>query len=422
MNTSTALGIYQLVQRRLAIPVLRRSSPRLRDGLSQRLLQPPLPAARIWLQAASAGEAYLALELARALFEGGVGPLLCTTNTRQGYDILADLGAEYGLTPAYCPFDSPDLMARALKMIDPGAVVLLETELWPGLLASAKTRGTPVLSVNARMSPRSLSHYSLAKGLLADIGPDAVLAISEADAARYRALFPDADVETMPNIKFDRLDTSSPPSPNKAADAVPADTPLAVIGSARSAEAPQLRRALEILLAEHPLAVAGVFPRHVHGRHPQSWLRVLAGMPVRLRSEMHGPAGPGEIILWDVFGQLGHAYHLSSTAFVGGSLIPKGGQNFLEPLAAGVVPHIGPHWSNFAWVGEELFRDGLARRVSDGEELGREMAAALHSPPPKEEIRRDFAEYVDARRGGARQAAARIMSRLDTVARKRDMT
>ncbi|MEG6551383.1 3-deoxy-D-manno-octulosonic acid transferase, partial [Desulfocurvibacter africanus] len=106
--------------------------------------------------------------------------------------------------------------------------------------------------------------------------------------------------------------------------------------------------------------------------------------------------------------------HLARAAFVGGSLVPLGGQNFLEPLAAGVAPVIGPHWDNFAWVGTGLMDQGLVRVARTPEEVAGVLVADLNKPRPRDLLRAQVEEYVSTRRGGAKFAAGRIAKYLNT--------
>ena len=137
---------------------------------------------------------------------------LVTTNTRQGRDILDKAAAELRgvearvtLLPAYCPFDRPSKMREAMRQVDPAAVALIETELWPGFMAAAKEHGARLLVVNGRMSSSTLARMLPFSGLLAPFAPNEVMAISERDASRYAALYPATRVGVVPNVKFDQL-------------------------------------------------------------------------------------------------------------------------------------------------------------------------------------------------------------------------
>ncbi|EPR42424.1 Three-deoxy-D-manno-octulosonic-acid transferase domain-containing protein [Desulfovibrio sp. X2] len=419
---SSALTVYDLLWR--GLPVVLKRNKRLREGWDERLLKTPLPRADIWLQAASAGEAYLArtilAALSAALPQGARVRALVTTNTRQGRDLLeraagelADAAAAVTLLPAYCPFDRPSLMRKAFGQVMPRCLVLLETEIWPGLLAAAAGANVPVVIANARMSPKTLARNLPFANLLRPFGPAEVLAISEKDAARFATLFPAARTKNVSNVKFDQLTLGETPKAASAlASLLPEQSPFVVLGSVREQEEEQAARAAADILAARPDAVIGLFPRHMERLAAWEGRLAALGLPVVRRSALTGRAMPGATILWDVFGELTTAYFLSGAVFVGGSLAPLGGQNFLEPLAAGLVPVSGPYWKNFAWVGREIVQQGLLREVPDGRALAGALLDLLDAPRPREEVREAFAAYVATRRGAAGCIASRLAERL----------
>ncbi|MDD4952477.1 MAG: glycosyltransferase N-terminal domain-containing protein [Desulfovibrionaceae bacterium] len=411
-------GLYGLAWR-AALPLLRRNQG-LREGWAQRVVSQSPRRAEVWIQAASAGEALLAGEILDRLARDPDKALsvLMTSNTKQGLDILEDAAKRNpGLSAqaAYFPFDAPRLMDRALDRVRPRAAVLLEGELWPAFIRACRRAGTRVLVANARMTSKSLARYLAWPGLTRRLAPDEVLAVSEQDARRYAALFGRDRVEVMPNIKFDRV-AAKGPGPGK-------DNPLAglvgpkarfvVLGSVREEEEPEAALVVKGLMQRMPEALIGLFPRHM--RRVEAWASRLKalGLAWTLRSALDGRAGPGQVILWDRFGELAPAYGLARAAFVGGSLAPLGGQNFLEPLACGVVPVIGPHWSNFAWVGREIFEQGLAREARDWTGVLDELAGLALKPPSRTDTAKAAARYVDARRGGADMVCGRIALLLD---------
>jgi len=417
-----ALRAYDALWRLL--PPLLKRNPRLREGFAQRMLQTPLPRAELWLHAASAGESYLAESIAQALIpvvpQGARLRILTTTNTCQGHDILSRAGerlagsnAPVALFAAYCPFDRPSLMRAAMTGVNPAVVALLETELWPGLMASAREHGATLVVANARMSPRTLARSLPLAGLLRPFGPHEVLAISKRDANRYTALFPNATVTVTPNIKFDQLRLDTPPNPPQALSALlPGDAEFVVFGSVREPEETAVTTAMAALLDERPQAVIGLFPRHMERLRVWQERLQAAGLRFYAKTALDGPAAPGSIILWDAFGELRDAYSLARAAFLGGSLAPLGGQNFLEPLAAGTPAVIGPHWKNFAWVGREIVDAGLVREVRDASELAPALADICAAPQERKDVRSALAEYVRPRQGGAQATAARLATLL----------
>ncbi len=424
----TALKLYDLAWR-AALPLLRRNR-RLAEGFDQRVLARPLPRADVWIQAASAGEAYLAWSLVGRLLEAGSPPaVLLTSTTRQGLDILAQAAdAIRGASPrarisAACfPFDRPSFMRRALAQVRPRVLVLLEAEIWPGLLRAARRAGSRILIINGRLRATSLRHYRLLPGFWRELAPDRVAAVSAADAARFRRLFPACPVEVMPNIKFDCIDTDleAPGRPNPLRPLLAPGAKLLVLGSVRGAEEPDVVRLMTAVLSQHPQTVIGLFPRHMH--RLAAWQRRLdrLGTPWRLRSQVAAPQAGPVVVLWDVFGELKQAYALAAAAFVGGSLEPLRGQNFLEALVSGVRPVMGPFWDDFHWVGSAVVTQGLVRTVPDWRSAARRLAADLTDPPPREAVRSEALDYIRQRRGGSRLASGLIRHYLvETPAQRR---
>lgn len=386
------------------------TSPRMAAGLAQRQLrQTPAPA-DLWIQAASAGEAYLARAIVENLSHGRLRSVLVTTQTEQGMAILKKGPSEktFSLSFSYFPFDQPSLMAQAVAWVRPRLMVLLETELWPGLLRALKRRTVPVAMVNARMSPKSLRRYRLLGGFWRKYGPEKILAISESDADRFAALFGRSGLGIMPNIKFDRIAVCTDRTDNPLAERLPGDRPLVVLGSVRQAEEDAVQTVIARVLSQAPQAIIGLFPRHMH--RIAAWERRLTRMGVcwERRSDTPGPGTDLQVLLGDRFGELDFAYARAQTAFVGGSLAPLGGQNFLEPLIHGVRPVIGPSWEHFAWAGAELFRQGLVRSAPDPEGVADQLLAGLNAAPAPGVVRQQTLTYIRARQGGIKRACELI--------------
>lgn len=416
--------LYGLVWR-LARPVLRRNK-RLADGFDRRLVPDTWAApCDVWLQAASGGEAYLVWETLSALParpEGEPLRVLVTTWTRQGLEVLHGMAATFKasrpdlqIQVTLFPFDHPSLMYRALKMVTPKAVVLLETELWPGLLFACKRCHIPVIVLNGRLSARSARNYrlmsKLAPGFWDAVGPAAVSAMSEADADRFRTLLPAERVSVAPNIKFDRAVSASPDQNPELASLLAPGVPVLLLASVREQEERHLFPLVKTLFAALPEAVILVAPRHLHRVDP--WLDALTGRTVRLRSGLTPdlPARAGQIVIWNRFGELAALYNLATAVFLGGSLAPLGGQNFLEALAAGRVPYTGPHLRNFAWAldaenpAQSLAAQKLIHILPDAEALFPALKTALLDPENPEIVRQRFLDWLKVRKGGAAKSA-----------------
>lgn len=381
-------------------------SRRLRQGWRQRLGFGRTAPCDVWIQGASAGECTLIEGLLPELRGARV---LATTCTAQGLEVLGKMSAP-DFEMRLLPFDLPALMERMLRQARPRVVVLLETEIWPGLLMACAKRNIPVVVANARMSTKSLAGYLFLRPLLGLCPPERIGAIATADARRFGLVFGAGRTSVTGNIKFDRA-MNAPfiaPEALSLAGLVPAQDAFIALGSVREQEEPAVMELIRTLRATDPHCVVGLFPRHMH--RIEAWEKLLAGagIPWVRRTRLNDAAAPGAVVLWDKFGELHQAYALAHRAFVGGSLARLGGQNFLEPLAQGVLPCVGPSTRNFDWVGQEIFSD-LVFRSADIAAL----AATLLSPaPPRAEVRRRALAYVQSRQGATAASAAMIKTHL----------
>lgn len=411
--------LYNLIWK-LALPFLKRN-PRLRQEFEKRISFPHLSPADLWVQAASAGEAYLAVTLLLNLRPRTPLKVLVTTTTTQGRDILASgltpdrVSQNMDLTIAWFPFDMPDIIRQAVAVIAPKALVLLETELWPALLYGLKKRKTKIIMVNARMSKKSFGRYHKTKCLWKHLAPDLILAISDQDRDRFQKIFETSKIRTMPNMKFEAIETdpSSLSYRDNMADIFPCPLPLTILASVRRQEEKQVFLMLKKLLKLFPHQVVAIFPRHL-GRL-RSWEKRLSslGLNFYLRSDLSSPMkGPG-VILWDVFGELKTAYAFASVVFVGGSLKPLGGQNVIEPGIHGAVTVIGPYYEDFAWAAEDMIEKGLLLSESSWEGVARTMVKALDHPPDLKAQKALVQSHIQSRKGGTRQACDEILKAFD---------
>jgi 3-deoxy-D-manno-octulosonic-acid transferase len=411
----TAFWLYNLSWQ-AAIPMLRLNS-RLRDGFAARLVDPPLPKADIWIQAASGGEAYLGWEIIKQMNTSVPRHLLLTTNTRQGIEIfekavdaLSAVTQPLTATTGFCPFDRPAFMEAAMQTSRPRVLVLLESEIWPAMMRAARRVGCPSLIINGRMTQKSLKRYLIWPSFWRANRPTRVMAISTEDAARFARLFGHDIVSVMPNIKFDRFRLEDPAKTGgqHLDHLIPPQRPMIVLGSVRKEEETAATHILAELHRHLPQAIIGLFPRHMH--RISSWQGLLNRLKLSwiLRSDLKHPITDETVVLWNTFGELNTAYARASAAFIGGSLAPLGGQNFLEALMWGVVPVIGPYWDNFAWVGRDIFEQGLVQKANGWQEAADMLISKVTSPPDRLAIRAAAQQYIRRRQGGTAMACRLI--------------
>lgn len=410
----TALGFYDLAWS-TAIPFLSKNR-RLADGFAQRKLDRRLPEADIWIQAASAGEAYLVQSILKMIEPPGPVHILVTSNTRQGLDIIRaailDISNKTNITlsAAFFPFDSPHIMRQAVKQVSPDIMVLLESELWPGLLAALKESGSKILTINGRMTLKSLKHYQIWTSFWKRLAPDRILAVSHDDANRFGILFGKERVRVVPNIKFDGINAEN--AQGKALESIkrflPSEIPFLVLASIRKEEEALILKMIKTILEKHPKTVIGLFPRHMHRLSHLEKKLAASSLCWKLRSQTTHIAPPGTVLLWDKFGELSTSYHLAKAAFVGGSLVDSGGQNFLEPLMCGIIPVTGPYWDNFYWVGRQIMDIGLVRMAGDWKDATAILIQMLQKPESREKVRKKALDYIGKRRGSTRKACRLI--------------
>lgn len=356
----------------------------------------------LWVHAVSVGETRAALPLVRRLKAAYPdATVLLTHMTAAGRETGRTLFGE-SVVQAWLPYDVPSAVRSFLTHFRPAAGFLLETELWPNLVAGANAAGVPVFLVSARLSVRSARAYARLPALMRPMfGRLAgVAAQSPDDAARLAALGAPPPV-MIGNLKFD-LEVPH------AARALGAELRLR-FGAARavwiaaSTREGEETRILDAL-ARAPLPAAGL--TLLVPRHPQRFDVVAAllrqrGIPFTRRSaNLPVPADVG-VVLGDSMGEMLAYYAAADVAFVGGSLLPLGGQNLIEPLAVGTPVLIGPHTFNFAEATANALAAGAARRVGDADALIAAVAQLLANPAERARMASAADRFHAAHRGAA---------------------
>ena len=367
------------------------------------------PPGALWLHAVSVGEVQLAAALVRELRRSDPGrALLVTTSTMTGRQrALEALGA--GVAVRYLPFDLPGAVARFLDRCRPAQGLVLETELWPNLYLACHRRGIPLLIANARLSQRSLRGYRLARGLMrATLEGVSVAAQSAEDAARFRALGADpARVVEAGNLKFDVV---LPPTVERDGAAlraaIGAARPVWVAGSTHAGEEEQLLEAHRRLRQSHAAALLVLAPRHPPRFAEVAALLERRGIAFQRRTDRRAPAAAAEVLLLDTLGELVAFYAAGDVAFVGGSLVPVGGHNLLEPAALGRALVSGPATFNAPAVARLLVASGALAIVADATGLAVRLEELIADPAARARAGEAGRAVVAANRG----AIARVLS------------
>ena len=323
-----------------------------------------------WIHAVSVGETRAATPLVQRLRTAYPGATLLVTHmTATGREAGQMLFGDQ-VRQAWLPYDAPFAVRRFFAHFRPAAGFILETELWPNLLAGAQTSGTPLYLVNARLSERSARGYRrfgcVARPMLARLS--GVAAQSSADAARLAELGAPEPMVTG-NLKFD---VTIPPALLELGAGLRirfgASRPIWLAASTRDGEEALILDAL----AKHPLpgTLLVLVPRHPQRFATVAEMLSTRGLPFVRRSG-GGEAVPSDVavVLGDSMGELPAYYAAADVAFVGGSLLPFGAHNLIEPLAVGTPVLVGPHSFNFAEATAGAIEAGAALRVSDADAL-----------------------------------------------------
>jgi 3-deoxy-D-manno-octulosonic-acid transferase len=338
----------------------------------------------LWVHAVSVGETRAAEPLVDALLaEYPHSRIILTHMTPTGRATGKALFAKHGerLLQSYLPYDTGSMVSRFIRHFQPAVCILMETEVWPNLIAVCGAKGVPVVLANARLSERSLRKATRLGSLLTNAarGITLVAAQTEADAQRVRSLGVQR-VEVTGSIKFDVVVPDAALAIGAALRAAIGERPVLLCASTREGEEDQILQAYVSARSALPLEVLLlIVPRHPQRFDEVEQMIAARGLVVERRSKLalDGGAMPHsvDVLLGDSMGEMFAYYSACDVAFVGGSLQPLGGQNLIEPAALGKPVLIGQHTFNFELVTEDALAAGGAQRITDAADL---MAAAAH--------------------------------------------
>jgi 3-deoxy-D-manno-octulosonic-acid transferase len=351
----------------------KRRHGKYREGLSERLGKVPSrlqnqAAPAIWIHAVSVGEVLAVSALVEELRQRfPQHRVLVSTTTATGQKLAKNRFGEERVF--YFPLDLGFAIRPYLTTLKPGLIVIAETEFWPNFLRLARKSGTRIAVVNSRISDRSWPGYRRAQrvGILAAVlrNIDLFLAQTEEDARRLRDIGAPAErVRVSGNLKYDVEATAPPPivASLRAAFQQSAAGPIIVCGSTVDEEEGLLLLAFQNVLASHPRAVMILAPRRPERFAEVARLLEQMGIRFSRRSLWGGDSVTGGVILVDTIGELASLYTLADVAFVGGSLVPRGGHNIIEPAQHGVPIIVGNHTENFRDI-VSLFQSKDAVRI-----------------------------------------------------------
>jgi 3-deoxy-D-manno-octulosonic-acid transferase len=367
-----------------------------RRGMS-RVIRPHGPL--IWIHGASVGEVLAAAALIERLRALNLQILLTSGTVTSAAIVAKRFRAD--VIHQYIPYDSPRYVARFLDHWRPSLALFIESDLWPNLILSSAARRLPLVLINGRMSHRSFPRWRRISGTIsALLGRfEVCLAQSQLDAERFAALG-GRNVIATGNLK---LDVPAPPADAAKLERLMSVTrgrPIIVAASTHPGEEENLLDAHRALVRFFPSLLSVIVPRHPDRGVAIARLIAASGLHVALRSREELPIATTDIYVADTMGELGLFYRLAPIVFMGGSLVPRGGQNPIEAIKLGASIVHGPHVFNFTDVYEALDGAGGARRADTQQALVKQLGQLLADPSARE-LSVGAAERVIEQLGGA---------------------
>ena len=374
------------------------------------------PQGVIWFHTVSVGEAEAAFPLINKVLEQNPDtPFLVTTTTPTGSArVKAFLG--HRVHHVYLPYDLPGAMRRFYRRFKPKVAIILETEIWPNLLYQAKRNHVPTLIVNARLSEKSTKGYARLGAFMKQTLGDITHVCAQTDTAAERFVqlgLSKERVSVLGNIKFD---IDMPASLKEQAEAIRRDwfqqRPSWIAASTHDGEDEQVLAAFALLKKTIPNALLVLVPRHPERFNNVAKICKLKGFSVTRRSEHTGDVVKSDVFLLDAMGELKLYYATVDVAYVGGSLVPTGGHNMLEPASLAVPIVFGPHVFNFVEISERLLSYGAAIQISNAEDLARVVTDLLKHSEKRSSMGAAGKKFVEQNNGAVNAVSTKIQTLL----------
>jgi len=393
-----------------------------RAGLKQRLgavpyaLKSPSNKPTIWVHAVSVGEVVASTAVIERLRQAfPAHRVLVSTTTSTGHKLaVTRFGAE---SVFYFPLDFAFAVRPYLDSLRPELCVIAETELWPNFFRLAKNVGARIAVINCRISDRSFPGYRWLRFWLPRVLANVDLFLTQTEDDRRRLIHLGAvqsRIRVSGNLKFD---VAPPPPPAIAISlgtafgdpsSEPAAWPILVCGSTLEDEEAPLLAAFHNILATHPKAVMILAPRHPERFEQVAALVEKLGFRMVRRSLWSGEPLAGSVLLLDSIGELAAIYSLATVAFVGGSLVPRGGHNILEPALHGTAIVTGNHYENFREI-INFFRSRNALRVVGLAELPLVFMDLIENQAERETLGRNALAALESQRGATERTVEALL-------------
>jgi 3-deoxy-D-manno-octulosonic-acid transferase len=370
------------------------------------------PAAHdVWIHAVSVGETAAARPVVDEILRTRPSTtIVFTTTTITGQAQARRLFPS--ATVAYFPFDFASSVKRFLRHHRPRVFATMETEIWPNATRLSRAAGVRMLLANGRISDRSFPRYQFVRPFVASVlrQYDRILAREETDRRRFIAIGAPANtVETSGNVKFDYVPDDRPLEIAPRLTSLIAGRKVLVLGSTMQGEDEAMIGELERFIALDNAFVI------IAPRKPERFdivATILETAEVRFVRRSSWSDGPADVLLLDTFGELSKIYRFATAAFVGGSLVPSGGHNPIEPAAVGVPVCFGPYMSNFREIAGVFLRDGGAIEVRRSADLFDFASLMFGNEAAQRDMSERARETVEQNRGAAARTASRILELL----------
>jgi 3-deoxy-D-manno-octulosonic-acid transferase len=417
---SALLGLFLLITLPYWLLQMMRHG-KYRAGLRQRLgaVPPHVKAAAgkpaIWVHAVSVGEVVASsgvIDVLRQKFPSH--RVLISTTTSTGQKLAAKRFGEENVF--YFPLDFGFAIRPYLGALRPVLVVVAETEFWPNFLRLAQRSGARIAVINSRISDRSLPGYKRLGFWIPKVLRNVDLFLAQTDEDRGRLIdigAPEAKVSVAGNLKFDVAPPRPPAIVASLRSSLQPAGPVLVCGSTLDEEEGPLLSAFRNILANHPQAVMILAPRHPERFAQVAMLAEKLDFRVVRRSLWSGEPLAGSVFLLDSIGELAALYSLATIAFVGGSLVPRGGHNILEPALYGVPIVTGTHYENFREI-VDYFRRRDAVRIVGLADFPLVFMELIQNQAERERLGRNARAALDSQRGATERSVSALLQLMAT--------
>lgn len=377
-------------------------------GIAERLgFVVPTADRPLLLHCVSVGETQAAVPLVEALLQRGERPWITSTTLTGAARVRAQFGKR--VAHSFLPVDTPGAVSRFLGRVRPRALLVMETEIWPNLVAACRARGIPVLLVNARLSEKSARGYARFPAFTRETlaGFSVIAAQAEADASRFRALGAPR-VEITGNLKFDQAASGDALAQAAQLRAGWGGRAVWIAASTHAGEDEVVLAAHRALRVQFPSLLLVLVPRHPERFDAVAALIARDGDTVARRSRGDTVAADTAVYLGDTMGELNLLYATADVAFVGGSFSGTGGHNLLEPAALGLPLCSGPSLFNFQQIADALAASGALQVVAGSDVLAKVVAGWLTNAGARRAAGERGRDFVQENRGALQRTLALI--------------